>query len=600
MENTEQILNEATEAINKEDYLSAEALLKKITSGDDSINNDVYIEALKNLGLVEVNLDNPTEAIEIFSKVLEFNKEDALSLFYLANCYSRIGEKEIAIEKFEEVLKLRPDYLDVYKTLGMIYIEFSQSDAAIEIIERALKNTQIEPDYSLYYIIATAYMLKKDYINAIENLEKALVYNSEHLPVLNSLAMCYMNTGDKDNALKTLQKAYEIDKENPLTTFNLGNFYSSIEDYKNALNYFQASYKIEPSITLLSTLGECALNAQEYPLAASLYQNLVAVYPNNPQYLTAYIEVLEVMQNYKEALVHTDTLLSFDEKNIGLTKKKGALLRKLERYEESIEVFNILLKRGKIDIEVYYNLAFNYVEIGELDNAREMFKKCITLEPNNPYAHKDLGVLYLKMNCYEWAVDEMQEAIELEDDVAEFHYSLGVAHMMLGNHIEARKALETALKLVPDDADCLAYYGYLNLVEYKKQEAFEVLQKALRIDSNNFLAKCHLAKYYFQEKKYDIAKQLLLDMTSNTKDDETMNMLGICYLETQEYSEAAAILYKLVKDYPKNHILLTNLAKAEFKIGKKQEALEHLRQALFIFDDYDEALNLLEEINNGK
>ena len=76
---------------------------------------------------------------------------------------------------------------------------------------------------------------------------------------------------------------------------------------------------------------------------------------------------------------------------------------------------------------MYYNLAFNYVLLNDHDNAKDMFKKCIELEPQNPYAHKDLGVLYLKMNLYDWAVDEIKEAIQLEDDVAEFHYSLGVA-----------------------------------------------------------------------------------------------------------------------------------------------------------------------------
>ena len=52
--------------------------------------------------------------------------------------------------------------------------------------------------------------------------------------------------------------------------------------------------------------------------------------------------------------------------------------------------------------------------------------------------------------------------------------------------------------------------------------------------------------------------------------------------------------------YPKNHILLTNLAKCEIKCSKLDEAKEHLRQALLIYDDYKEALDLLKEINSGK
>ena len=77
-------------------------------------------------------------------------------------------------------------------------------------------------------------------------------------------------------------------------------------------------------------------------------------------------------------------------------------------------------------------------------------------------------------------------------------------------------------------------------------------------------------------------------------------MLGICQMELGEYEKAMGSFFRLVKIYPKNHILLTNLARCEFKSNKINEAKEHLRQALMVFDDYKEALDLLEEINNGK
>ena len=128
----------------------------------------------------------------------------------------------------------------------------------------------------------------------------------------------------------------------------------------------------------------------------------------------------------------------------------------------------------------------------------------------------------------------------------------------------------------------------------------KILQRALEIDPNNFLAKSHSAKYYFHLKKYQTAKQFLMDIIEQVQDDETINMLGICNLELEDYEGALGLFFKLAKNYPKNHILLTNLAKCEYKCGKENEALEHIRQALLVFDDYADALNLLEEINNGK
>ena len=590
-----ELLNEAIDLINKEQFSPAAAKLKKIIELDDK-----NIEAYKNLGLCEVNLDNPQDAIKAFENVVELDKKDATALFYLASCLNRVGEKEKAIENFEKVISLRPDFLDAYKSIAMINIEFSQLDSAIEIAKMAIENPSLNLDSSIYYIIATSYMLKKDYHNASIYLEKGLLINDKHVQILNSLAVCYMNLGEFEKSFEVLTKAVECDEDNSLTYYNFGILYQTKNEFKKALECFQKSYQIEPTSTMLATMANCALASEDYTLASNLYQNLTLAYPNNEQYRLSYIKALEMVNNYQEALDNVNMLLGLDEKNIDLIKKKGTLLRKLGKYQESIDTFFILINRGKIDVEVYYNLAFNYVEMNDFDNAKEMFKKCITLEPNNPYAHKDLGVLYLKMNCYDWAVDEMLEAIKLEDDVSEFHYSLGVAYTMLNRINEAKVAFNKAWNLDSGNIDALSYLGYIDLLNGDKKSALEKLQEAIKLDSGNFLAKLHLAKYYFQERNWENAKQLLLDILEKTNDDETKNMLAISFMELGEYQEALGLFSKLIKDYPKNHMLLVNLAKCEYKTLKKDQALEQLRQALLIFEDYPEALELLEEINNGK
>ena len=172
--------------------------------------------------------------------------------------------------------------------------------------------------------------------------------------------------------------------------------------------------------------------------------------------------------------------------------------------------------------------------------------------------------------------------------------------MMLSDISAAKDAFEKSLKYEPDNADCLAYLGYVYMLNGDNERANEILQEAIKIEPDNFLVNSHIAKFYFQNKKFDTAKQFLLDLVQKTQDDETMNMLAVCHLEAQEYSEAIGIFYKLSLMYPQNHILLTNLAKCEYECGKTNEASEHLRQALMIFDDYKEALELLKEINDGK
>lgn len=590
---TNNLLYDAQEAINNEDFALAKELLNKALEAGVE-NSATY----KNLGLCEINLDNDEGALEAFRKAYELDKSDAVVVYYYACCVSH-KDKERAIQLFQEVISLRKNYLDAYKSLAMIYIELGQLDMALDIALSAINNSEIENDYSINYITATCYMLKKDFNRAVLFLEHALEIEPNKLSVMNSLATCYMNLSEYEKAKDILLKAKELESDNSLTLYNLGICYQAKQNYSEALEYFKEAYSLEPTITMMASLAFCALKAGEAPLASTLYQNLVATYPNNLEYRYSYMEALEETQKYAEALEQAESLLDYDEKNVALTKKKGAYLRKLGKNKESNNVFSTLLNRGKIDVEVYYNLAFNFVALNDFDNAKEMFKKCITLEPNNPYAHKDLGVLYLKMNCYDWAVDEMREAIALEDNIAEFHYSLGVSYMMLNNPEDAKKEFLKAIEIEPENADSLAYLGYIYLTEQNYDDSQKVLQKAIKYEPDNFLAKTHLAKLYFQLKKYPTALELLKDIVEKTTDDETMNMLGVCYLELQDYDCAMGIFYKLALKYPKNHILLYNLAKCEHECKKDKEAIEHIRQALMVYDDFEDALKLLEEIKNG-
>ena len=66
MENYEIKLNQALDLINNEDYTAAVAILKQLAQ-IDSNNVEIY----KNLGLCEINLDNPIEAKNAFLKAVE-------------------------------------------------------------------------------------------------------------------------------------------------------------------------------------------------------------------------------------------------------------------------------------------------------------------------------------------------------------------------------------------------------------------------------------------------------------------------------------------------------------------------------------------------
>ena len=69
-----------------------------------------------------------------------------------------------------------------------------------------------------------------------------------------------------------------------------------------------------------------------------------------------------------------------------------------------------------------------------------------------------------------------------------------------------------------------------------------------------------------------------MDIIEQVQDDETINMLGICNLELEDYEGALGLFFKLAKNYPKNHILLETFWKLQNFFSTQDHYHKHLKQ----------------------
>ena len=454
-----------------------------------------------------------------------------------------------------------------------------------------------QDDYLFYYLIATAYIALNEHKKAIEPLKKAIELHPEHLQLQNNLANCYIALNKLDDAELVLKGARALDKDFAMTNYNLGVLYQIKGDYKEAFDYFNKAYKKEPSVSLMATLAYCAWRAGIYELAISLYRSLIAIYPDKANFQNNLLMLLMEIRNYNEALKTVRELLKLNPNGVDLLKKEAALLRLTGSNEAAVEILDSLVKRGKVDVEIYYNLALCCVNLQNYEDAKDAFLKCIALEPHNPFVHKDLGLLYLKMNMTDWALDELRQALELEGSEPDITFAYAVLMNKTNNFEEADKYYEKSVALDKTNADYLAHWGENLIAQAKFDKGLEKLQEALKINPKNYIALYNMAKVYFSLKKYKIAKEVLEDILNITKDDaQVLNMLGISYLKLKDFKAACGIFEKLKKDFPKNHILLCNLARCYLGLNEVQKAKEAAQEALLIFSDYDEALKILKEV----
>lgn len=125
MDNKE--IDKIYELIDSSKYTEAKEEITKILEKDSK-----DIDAQRLMALCEVNLENFDAARVILEDVIKYRQDDALCWYYLGCCYDNLGDFIAAKHAYQTVLDLRPEYVDAYKSLAIVYIKTNENDKAIE------------------------------------------------------------------------------------------------------------------------------------------------------------------------------------------------------------------------------------------------------------------------------------------------------------------------------------------------------------------------------------------------------------------------------------------------------------------------------------
>jgi len=77
------------------------------------------------------------------------------------------------------------------------------------------------------------------------------------------------------------------------------------------------------------------------------------------------------------------------------------------------------------------------VQKGDFNTASEYFKKILSLKPDNPEAHYNIGIIFFQANQTEKVIEELKIALKLREDFALAHKSLAFALLQMNQIAEA-------------------------------------------------------------------------------------------------------------------------------------------------------------------
>lgn len=190
---------------------------------------------------------------------------------------------------------------------------------------------------------------------------------------------------------------------------------------------------------------------------------------------------------------------------------------------------------------------------GDTTRALQQYLKALELNPDDPYLHYDLALVYRQKGLPDKAEFHIKEAIRLKPDYSEAHDFLGVIYrdtgrldLAIGSH---EKALSNELYLYPESAHFNLGVVYLRRKEYRK--AVDQFEEAIRLVPDYVEAYVNLGRAYEGLNMYRQARrsyEKAVELVPNSP--QTNFYLGKLLVITGEKRAAAESFKEVVRLAP--------------------------------------------------
>ena len=164
--------------------------------------------------------------------------------------------------------------------------------------------------------------------------------------------------------------------------------------------------------------------------------------------------------NYATSELLLKRVLEKEPKHKTVRRHLGFVLAEQEKYDEAIEVLREQVKIDPFEDYAYTLLGNVYWEQEDYTHAEEAYRKQIEVTPLSQLAHSNLAQMLVEAGKYKEAIPELERAISLNSESETLQVSLGRAYLNLGETQKAIAAFEEAVKLdrSPGTLNDIAYF----------------------------------------------------------------------------------------------------------------------------------------------
>jgi len=351
-------------------------------------------------------------AINEYEKVSKEDPKDLQVLNTIGDLHSRIGDTDKAAHYFRNVGDHYASDGFTVKAIAMykklVKLAPGQTEAILKLAELYTQQGLYNDARQQYVQVADAYMKANELDAAARIFQKMLELDPENSTMQSKLADLYVRLGKKDearniffNASQSLyaRGAYEaadeacgrvlsLDPGNADALMLRGAIAADSGDGATAVRHLEQIHNLDSRPDALRALIRAHLLLGQRDLAEPLANKLLAVH-NDISGLTTYAESLMSAGDLEKAIAvydqYADKLLAANP--TGIITALHSSINKIKENAPALQILRSVYLKARDTThlnEVSELLAHAYVQSGDLEKARDLYKELSDLEPENP------------------------------------------------------------------------------------------------------------------------------------------------------------------------------------------------------------------------
>ncbi len=451
-DNEDAITGLASVYSDRGDARSASQLLEKLTAKNPSP---------RAFAILASNYESMHEyplAIEAYKKAIELDPARVELKAALAQDQVAANRFDDALKTYQELADATPQDAEPYLRMGQIYREQKNFAQARKMSDKA---KELDPD-NLEVRYNEVGLLEDEgkTADAITALKAILdstarnTYNAQErgyrAKMLEQLGLLYRSNEQYDQSVEAFRQIAVLDPDlgaraeaQVIDTYRIGKDYAKAQQESDA-----ASKKFPNDRTVREVRAQLLADQGKTDLAIAELKKLLDG-KNDRETYVAMSDVYEKARNFDEmskALDAAEKLSQTKEDKTDVLFRRGAMYEREKKYDVAEKAFRQVIDNDPSNASALNYLGYMFADQNvRLEEAQDLIKRAVSLDPNN-YAFLDsLGWVYYRLNRLDEAEQQLTRSVQLMSKDGTIHDHLGDVYFKQGKTKEAIAQWQSSL-----------------------------------------------------------------------------------------------------------------------------------------------------------